>query len=138
MAVNRDERLEKSQEGILMEQGTSLISDEFVNSEVEQEAASATQEADEQELLDGVSETSDESEKEADGQDVQATTDEQESDADTDEDEDADEDADVDAEVDVDADTDEDVDDLFEQDEAQPRTSLAYRMASSWGNYGQQ
>lgn len=116
MAVNRDERLEKSQEGILMEQGTSLISDEFVNSEVEQEAASATQEADEQELLDGVSETSDESEKEADGQDVQATTDEQESDADT----------------------DEDVDDLFEQDEAQPRTSLAYRMASSWGNYGQQ
>ena len=124
MAVNRDERLEKSQEGILMEQGTSLISDEFVNSEVEQEAASATQEADEQELLDGVSETSDESEKEADGQDVQATTDEQESDADTDEDEDAD--------------TDEDVDDLFEQDEAQPRTSLAYRMASSWGNYGQQ
>lgn len=74
MAVNRDERLEKSQEGILMEQGTSLISDEFVNSEVEQEAASATQEADEQELLDGVSETSDESEKEADGQDVQATT----------------------------------------------------------------
>lgn len=138
MAVNRDERLEKSQEGILMEQGTSLISDEFVNSEVEQEAASATQEADEQELLDGVSETSDESEKEADGQDVQATTDEQESDADTDEDEDADEDADVDADVDVDADTDEDVDDLFEQDEAQPRTSLAYRMASSWGNYGQQ
>lgn len=132
MAVNRDERLEKSQEGILMEQGTSLISDEFVNSEVEQEAASATQEADEQELLDGVSETSDESEKEADGQDVQATTDEQESDADTDED------ADVDADVDVDADTDEDVDDLFEQDEAQPRTSLAYRMASSWGNYGQQ
>ena len=128
MAVNRDERLEKSQEGILMEQGTSLISDEFVNSEVEQEAASATQEADEQELLDGVSETSDESEKEADGQDVQATTDEQESDADTDED----------ADVDVDADTDEDVDDLFEQDEAQPRTSLAYRMASSWGNYGQQ
>lgn len=126
MAVNRDERLEKSQEGILMEQGTSLISDEFVNSEVEQEAASATQEADEQELLDGVSETSDESEKEADGQDVQATTDEQESDADTDEDEDADVDADV------------DVDDLFEQDEAQPRTSLAYRMASSWGNYGQQ
>ena len=122
MAVNRDERLEKSQEGILMEQGTSLISDEFVNSEVEQEAASATQEADEQELLDGISETSDESEKEADGQDVQATTDEQESDADTDED------------VDVDA----DVDDLFEQDEAQPRTSLAYRMASSWGNYGQQ
>lgn len=116
MAVNRDERLEKSQEGILMEQGTSLISDEFVNSEVEQEAASATQEADEQELLDGVSETSDESEKEADGQDVQATTDEQESDADEDEDE----------------------DDLFEQDEAQPRTSLAYRMASSWGNYGQQ
>lgn len=114
MAVNRDERLEKSQEGILMEQGTSLISDEFVNSEVEQEAASATQEADEQELLDGVSETSDESEKEADGQDVQATTDEQESDA------------------------DEDEDDLFEQDEAQPRTSLAYRMASSWGNYGQQ
>ena len=120
MAVNRDERLEKSQEGILMEQGTSLISDEFVNSEVEQEAASATQEADEQELLDGVSETSDESEKEADGQDVQATTDEQESDADTD------------------ADVDVDVDDLFEQDEAQPRTSLAYRMASSWGNYGQQ
>ena len=116
MAVNRDERLEKSQEGILMEQGTSLISDEFVNTEVEQEAASATQEADEQELLDGVSETSDESEKEADGQDVQATTDEQESDADEDEDE----------------------DDLFEQDEAQPRTSLAYRMDSSWGNYGQQ
>lgn len=124
MAVNRDERLEKSQEGILMEQGTSLISDEFVNSEVEQEAASATQEADEQELLDGISETSDESEKEADGQDVQATTDEQESDTDADEDEDADVDADV--------------DDLFEQDEAQPRTSLAYRMASSWGNYGQQ
>ena len=132
MAVNRDERLEKSQEGILMEQGTSLISDEFVNSEVEQEAASATQEADEQELLDGVSETSDESEKEADGQDVQATTDEQESDTDADEDEDAD--VDTDEDVDVDA----DVDDLFEQDEAQPRTSLAYRMASSWGNYGQQ
>lgn len=130
MAVNRDERLEKSQEGILMEQGTSLISDEFVNSEVEQEAASATQEADEQELLDGVSETSDESEKEADGQDVQATTDEQESDVDAD--------VDVDADTDEDVDVDADVDDLFEQDEAQPRTSLAYRMASSWGNYGQQ
>ena len=151
MAINgTDELLENTQEGTQIAQDaqdTTLASIDSVNSEVEQEVASTTQDADKQELLDDESETSNKDED-----------DEQESDADVgsyvseddlfeqpDEDEDDEAGADDLSEQDVQA-TADDVQEAGEdanpaksiKDEAQPRSSIALRMAKAWSHYGQQ